>query len=121
MRSALSDKLRKEDNALEIPQRYYLILSSYYEQQPDKIEDLLDGAGAQLWNNIHFQVILSSLVHRWVCAFISFDRRVSSDVNSSQLFLPLNDTPDTLKRLNVFIKGANKLFWLDLESSGPTV
>lgn len=34
-----------------------------------------------------------------------------------QLFLPLNDMPDTLKRLNVFIKGANKLFWLDLESS----
>ncbi len=37
--------------------------------------------------------------------------------NSLQLFLPVNDTPDTLKRLNVFIKGANKLFWLDLESS----
>lgn len=31
--------------------------------------------------------------------------------------MPLNDAPDTLKRLNVFIKGANKLFWLDLESS----
>jgi hypothetical protein len=94
----VKDKLRKEDSTLEIPQRYYLILCSYYEQQPDKIEDLLQGAGAPLWGNIHFQVIFTGLVHRW-------------------LFLPLNDMPDTLKRLNVFIKGANKLFWLDLESS----
>jgi hypothetical protein len=58
--------LRKDNSAIDIPQRYYLILSSYYEDQPEKIDELLSGAGAQLSGNIHYQIIFACLAHRWV-------------------------------------------------------
>ena len=49
----------------DIPKRYYLLLSEYYLENPEKALEILTSA-LPLWNNMHFQMIFPLLFHQWV-------------------------------------------------------
>lgn len=92
----VKEKLKGKSD-LQVPVRYYLILSNYYVQFPDKANEIKN-VDTLLWNTVNFQTIYSQLLF-------------------AELFKHGETEEHLVKRLNAFIKGTNKIFWLDLENS----
>jgi hypothetical protein len=85
-------------NEVPVAQRYYLLLSHYYLAFPEKAEEVLDSS-LHLWSSLHMPLIFALLFHEY-------------------LFIQgANNPENSIKRMASFVKGANKLFWLDLENS----
>jgi len=81
-----------------LPERYYHLLAQYYVCYPLKPWDIIKQAST-LYNDKYFILIFSILFYIW-------------------LFVHCNNEPEhTNKFINVFVKGTNKVFWLDLENS----
>ena len=48
-----------------MPQRYYLMMSHYYLEYPEKAEEVLSSA-LHLWNSLHMPLIFALLFHEYV-------------------------------------------------------
>jgi len=74
-------------------ERYFELLAEYYVEHPEEVERM-HGSFVALWCNANFPIIYSALMYKWIFAH----------------------GMDQTKNLNIFIKGANRLFWFDLET-----
>ena len=85
----------------EAPERYYQLIAACYAKEPDQINEL-NTKSIMLWTNPIFQVIYSLLSYKWL-----FEHGYDS-------------MEYTVKRFALFLRGANRLFWLDLENQTTT-
>mmetsp|Transcript_39319 Transcript_39319/g.63781 ORF Transcript_39319/g.63781 Transcript_39319/m.63781 type:complete len:489 (-) Transcript_39319:381-1847(-) len=79
---------------------YYELIADYYSRNSMEAENLYKSLEG-LWSNVHAPSIYAMLLYPWLFSVSRF----------------ADDPHLILKRIQVFLKGANRAFWYDMETS----